>query len=106
LCETDSILRDAPGMTIRYYIDPDTSAPHIHAHSVGVQEMDVLRKPLEEVRGRKNMMIAIGRTRSGRDLRVIYVPDDDGEGIFVITAYNLPARQKRALRRRLRGRSP
>lgn len=94
-------------MELRYYIDPDTGAPHIHAHNVAESEVrDVLRKPLEEIRGRGGSVIAIGRTRAGRYLRVIYSPDDDGEGIFVITAYDLPARQLRALRRRLRRRRP
>lgn len=92
-------------MDLRFYIDPDTGEPHIHAHHVTESEVgEVLDKPLEEIRGRGGSVVAIGRTRAGRHLRVIYSPDDDGAGIFVITAYDLPARQLRALRRRLRRR--
>ena len=90
-------------MHIRYYIDPDTGEPHVYHHGVREAEVrDALRKPLEEIPGRGESVIAIGRTRAGRYLRVIYLPEDDGQGIFVITAYTLPAKQLRALRRRLR----
>jgi hypothetical protein len=90
-------------MQIRYYIDPETGFPHIHSHDVSEAEAaDVLRKPLEEIWGRGRSVIAVGQTRSGRYLRVIYSPDEDGEGIFVITAYDLPQKQLRALRRRLK----
>jgi hypothetical protein len=90
-------------MQIRFYIDPDTGLPHIAAHNVDEAEAaDVVRKPLEEIAGRGGSVIAVGQTRAGRYLRVIYSPDDDGEGIFVITAYDLPSKQLRALRRRLK----
>jgi len=90
-------------MQIRFFIDPETGLPHIEEHGVSEAEVvDVLRKPLEEIGGRGASVIAVGQTRSGRYLRVIYSPDDDGEGIFVITAYDLPAKQLRALRRRLK----
>lgn len=91
-------------MEIRYYLDDD-GEPHIVQHGVSPREVeDVLRKPLEETRGRGVSVAAIGQTRSGRYLRIIYSPDDDGEGIFVITAYDLPPKQLRGLRRRLRRR--
>ena len=90
-------------MQIRYYIDPETGEPHIYAHDVDEAEAaDIVRKPLEEIGGRGRSVIAIGQTRAGRYLRVIYSPDEDGEGIFVITAYDLPPKQLRALRRRLK----
>lgn len=92
-------------MYLRFYVDPQTDEPHIYSHGVDENEVqDVLSKPLEEIRGRGTSIIAIGQTRSGRYLKVIYSPDDDGEGIFVISAYDLPAKQLRALRRRLRRR--
>jgi hypothetical protein len=98
---------DGEVMEIRHYLDEETGQPHAYNHGVGEDEVaDVLRKPLEEYRGRGNSMIAVGQTRVGRYLRVVYSPDDDGEGIFVITAYDVPPRQIRALRRRLRRRSP
>ena len=31
----------------------------------------------------------LGQTGAGRYLQVVYVPDKDGEGVFVITAYEL-----------------
>jgi len=97
--------RDNFAGSVRYYLDPDTDQPHFFEHNVSVQEvLDVLRKPLEEIKGRRNSVIAIGQTRGGRYLRVIYSPDDDGIGIFVVTAYDLPDKQLRALRRRLRRR--
>lgn len=91
-------------MRLRFYLDDD-GTPHVHQHHVSAEEVEAaLRKPLEDIRGRGVSRVAIGQTRSGRYLRVIYSPDDDGEGIFVITAHDLPARQLRALRRRLKRR--
>jgi hypothetical protein len=46
--------------------------------------------------------VAIGKTRAGRYLRVIYVPDPEPESIFVITAYELRGKPLFACRRRLR----
>jgi len=88
-------------MYLRFYIDPDTDQPHIYDHNVNeIDVQDALRKPLETVKGRGKTMVAIGQTRGGRYLRVIYQPDEDDESLFVITAYDLPPRQIRALRRR------
>jgi hypothetical protein len=88
---------------LRFLIDSDTDLPHIYTHNVDEEGVrDVLRKPLEEIQGRRNSIVALGQTRAGRYLKVIYVPDDHGDGIFVITAYDLPSRQLHALRRRLR----
>lgn len=46
----------------------------------------------------------LGQTAAGRYLQVIYVPDADGEGLFVITAYDLQGKAKKAFRRRQRRR--
>ena len=90
-------------MEIRFYIDPETGLPHIYSHGVDEKEVrDVLRKPLEEFRGRRKSRVALGQSEAGRYLKVIYSPDTDGEGIFVITAYDLSGQQLKALRRRLR----
>lgn len=43
----------------------------------------------EDRPGRKGSRVAIGQTRSGRYLRVIYVPDPEPDSVFVITAYEL-----------------
>lgn len=92
-------------MNVRFYIDPETMQPHIEGHHVTEQEaLDVLRKPLEETRGTRSRVISVGQSRGGRYLRVISSPDESGDGIFVIMAFDLPARQILALKRRLRRR--
>lgn len=78
-------------MQARFYIDPTTGAPHIHNHRVDEDEVvEVLEHPAEDRAGRAGSRIALGQTPSGRYLSVIYVPDDDPESVFVITAYDLP----------------
>jgi hypothetical protein len=42
------------------------------------------------------------RTAAGRYLLVIYVPDEDPESVFVITAYELQGKARTAYRRRQR----
>jgi len=44
----------------------------------------------------------LGQTGSGRYLQVLYVPDEDSESVFVITAYELQGKAKKAYRRRRR----
>jgi hypothetical protein len=88
-------------MKIRYYIDPDTGMPHIHNHGVSEDEAeDVLSRPGESGRGRGGARVAIGQTRSGRYVRVIYVPDLDLDSVFVVTAYELRGKPLTAYRRR------
>lgn len=90
-------------MNIRFYIDPQTGLPHIHNHQVFEDEVeDILRRPGEDRPGRDGSRVAIGQTRAGRYLRVIYVPDADADGIFVITAYELTGKPLAAYRRRRR----
>jgi len=85
---------------IRYHIDPTTGLPHIYQHDVSEQEIeDILRQPLQDIRGRNDSRMAIGQTRAGRYLRVIYVPDPVPDSVFVITAYELGPKAKRAIRR-------
>ena len=63
-------------MDARYYIDPNTGAPHIHNHAVNEGEVeDVLERPIEDRPGQDGSRVAPGQTRAGRYLRVIYVPD-------------------------------
>ena len=88
-------------MKLRYYLDPETGEPHIYGHGVGDAEVeDVLDRPIEDRPGREGSRIAVGQTRAGRYLRVIYVPDAAADSAFVITAYELGTKAKRALRRR------
>ena len=44
----------------------------------------------------------LGRTAAGRYLQVIYVPEEDPESVFVITAYELRGKARTAYRRRQR----
>lgn len=79
--------------------------PHIHGHGVSKAEAnEVLVSPLEDGPGAEGARVAIGQTESGRYLRVIYVPDAHGDGVFVITAHQLGPKALKALRRRLRRR--
>ncbi len=90
-------------LKIRYYIDPKTEEPHIYNHGVKENEIeDVLSKPGEDRAGKEGSRIAIGQTKSGRYLRVIYVPDPEPNSIFVITAYELTGKPLIAFRRRRR----
>jgi len=90
-------------MDVRYYIDPETDLPHIYRHGVEEQDVeDVLRRPMEDRPGREGARVALGRSRAGRYLRVVYVPDPVPDSVFVITAYRLGAKALRALRRRRR----
>ena len=90
-------------MNIRFYLDPATGEPHIYGHGISEEEVeDVLRHPGEDRPGREDSRVAIGQTRTGRYLRVIYVPDLEPESIFVITAYELRGKPLAAYRRRRR----
>ena len=66
-------------MNVRFHADPD-GTPHIHGHNVDEGEVvEALRHPLERTAGRDDSVGLIGRTRSGRVLRVICVPDAEGD---------------------------
>ncbi len=92
-------------MDIRFYLDPETGLPHIYGH--GVTEADVeriLRRPGEDGPSSGSSRQAIGQAHGGRYLRVIYVPDEVGDSVFVVTAYPLTGRELKAYRRRDRKR--
>ena len=92
-------------MNVRYYIDPETDEPHIHNHGIEEQEVeDVVVSPGEDRPACDGARMALGRTRAGRYLRVVYVPDSDSGSIFVITAYDLTGKPLMAYRRRMRRR--
>jgi hypothetical protein len=87
----------------RFYIDPATGFPHIHGHQVDEDEViEVLDKAGEDRAGREGARVALGKTASGRYLRVIYVPDPEPDSVFVITAYDLTGKPLAAFRRRRR----
>jgi len=88
---------------LRFYIDPESGEPHVRRHGVSEAEVeDVLVRPLEDRPGKEGSRVALGQTRQGRYLRVVYVPDPIPGSIFVITAYDLGPKARRALGRRLR----
>jgi hypothetical protein len=90
-------------MNLRFYCDPATGEPHIYNHGVTEEEVEeIIRRPSEDRRGREGSRVAIGQTRAGRFLRVIYVPDPEPESLFVITAYELRGKPLAAYRRRQR----
>jgi hypothetical protein len=90
-------------MDVRFYEDPDTGLPHIYEHGVTEDEvLQVLRSRGEDLPGTRNSRMRLGQTAAGRYLQVIYVPDEDAEGVFVITAYELSRKAKTAFRRRQR----
>jgi hypothetical protein len=91
---------------VRFYVDPETGLPHMHRHDVDEDEVkDVLGRPFEDRPGREGSRVAIGQTRAGRYLRVIYIPDPAPNSVFVITAYALGPKALRALQRRRRRKS-
>lgn len=90
-------------MNIRYHLDPDTGLPHIYKHGVTEAEVEfVLRHPGQDRPGRDHSRHALGQTMAGRYLRVIYVPDEKGGGVFVVTAWELRGKALRGYRRRRR----
>ena len=92
-------------MNIRFYLDKETGLPHIYNHEVLEKEVEeVLLRPGEDRPGKENSRIAIGQTRAGRYLRVIYVPDPEPDSVFVITAYELVGKPLKAYQRRSRRR--
>ena len=93
-------------MDMRFNLDP-SGDPHIWDHNVSEKEVaEALAHPLESIRGRGTSVIAIGLTAAGRYLKVIYSPDDSGDDIFVVTAFDVPPKQIRALKQRLKRRRP
>jgi hypothetical protein len=90
-------------MEIRYYLDPDTQLPHIYGHGVKESEVEyVLNHPGDDRAGSEDSRHTLGQTEAGRYLRVIYSPDKVGDGVFVITAYDLIGKQLKAFKRRRR----
>jgi hypothetical protein len=90
-------------MDFRYHIDPDTGLPHIYGPGVTEAEAEhVLRHPGEDRAGRDGSRHAPGQTAAGRYLHVIYVPVAEGDGVFVVTAYEIRGKPLQAYRRRRR----
>ncbi len=90
-------------MEIRFYDDPETGQPHIYGHGITEEEVtEVMRASGEDLPGTRDSRMKLGQTLAGRYLQVIYVPDEDPSSVFVITAYELQGKAKKAFRRRQR----
>ncbi|MFO0930001.1 MAG: hypothetical protein U0736_23750 [Gemmataceae bacterium] len=90
-------------MEIRFYLDPESGQPHIYDHGVTeVEVAEVMHGSGEDLPAANNARMKLGQTLSGRYLQVIYTPDEDPASVFVITAYELRGRAKKAFRRRQR----
>jgi hypothetical protein len=88
---------------IRFYIDPETGLPHIHRHGIREVEVEeVMHGPGEDLAAKNNARMKLGQSGAGRYIQVVYVPDDQPESVFVITAYELQGKSKQAFRRRQR----
>jgi hypothetical protein len=94
-------------MELRFWADPETGVPHIYEHDVTEDEVrQVLSRPGYELPGRDESRLRLGQTTAGRYLQVVYVPDADRKGAFVVTAFELSNKAKRAFRRRQRRKRP
>jgi hypothetical protein len=90
-------------MRLRFHIDPESGLPHIYEHGVSEDEVrEVLVGRGDDFQGRGDSRVRFGQTWAGRYLKVIYVPDKEGDNTFVITAYNLKGKEMKAFRRRQR----
>ena len=88
-------------MDVRYFIDPTTGLPHIYEHGVTEAEVErLLARPGEDGPSSNGSRQSTGQTAAGRYLRVVYVPDPVGDGVFVVTAYPLTGKPLKAYRRR------
>jgi hypothetical protein len=59
-------------MNIRFFIDPQTDAPHIYKHRVSEEEVEeILVNSAEDRPGKDDSRVVLERTFAGRFLRVI-----------------------------------
>ncbi len=93
-------------MRVRCYADPGSGDPHYARHGLSLDDIvEVLARPLEGRSGREGASTVLGRTRAGKYIRVVYVVDSEPDSVFVITAYEIGVKTRKALLRRLgRGR--
>ena len=93
-------------MNLRFNIDRETRLLHIYDHGVEEYEVEdvLLDDKVEDRHSRDDIRSAIGQTRGGRYLRVIYKRDPAPDNILVITAYELRGQPRNAYRRRQRRR--
>jgi hypothetical protein len=83
-------------MKLRFFKDPETGEPHIGKHAVTEEEVrQVMARPGQDRRASGDSRKRLGQTY----LTVIYVPDQVGPGVFIITAYDLRGKALKAYRR-------
>jgi len=76
-------------LKFRFYIDPETSEPHVYKHEVKEQEIIEIfteRSYFERIR-QDGSFEAIARTSSRRYLRIAFRRTE--EEFFIITAYDI-----------------
>ena len=90
-------------MELRFWNDPETNQPHIYDHNVTEDEVrEVLSRPGLNYPSSRNSRIHEGQTEAGRYLKVVYVPDEDADSAFIVTAYELKGKALKAYRRAMR----
>ena len=90
-------------MHMRFSINPETNEPHIFDHGVTEEEVrQVLVRRGDDFQGKRGARIKFGQTLSGRYLKLVYMPDEERDSVFVITAYDLAGKALKAFRRRQR----
>jgi hypothetical protein len=94
-------------MELRFWNDPETGQPHIFGHGVTEEEVrQVLNRPGLNFPAGRNSRSIMGQTSAGRYLKVVFVPDPDGQSGFVVTAYQLRGKGLKAYRRARRRKKP
>ncbi len=87
-------------MEVRFWNDPETGLPHIYNHGVMEdEERQVLRRPGLDYPEQRKARARLGQTTAGRHLKVVYVRDEDADGVLVVTAYELRGKALKAFRR-------
>ena len=88
---------------LRFWTDAETGLPHFFDHGVTEDEVtEVLARPGLKRPAGGNSQSIMGQTSAGRYLKVVFVPDPDGQGGFVVTAYDLQGKGLKAYRRNKR----
>ena len=62
----------------------------------------VLVRGGDDFQGSRKSRVRFGQTQGGRYLKVFYVPDEEHDSVFVVTAYDLRGKELKAFRRRRR----
>ena len=87
-------------MELRFWIEPESSLPHIYSHGVTEEEVvHVLSGRGLDCPSDRNSRIHVGQTEAGRFLKVVYVPDEGADSAFVVTAYEIRGKALKAYRR-------